>query len=624
MAQKRFSGSNFIAAFLAIFLITAANAFSKEDFDITSQGTFDLCQCASQSYKVSVSNTGDKASKYTIQPAAGFEDIIKASPSRFALNPRQKTSIDVVVTPPCAINPGSRFQSQIIISTEGGIGKALKQVYRINPCFSYAITKGNAVTDVTSAITPEQHEGAYNICENDRVFVPLLFSNKDNKANAYQLSKDGPSWAALNANSFSIPADKSAAVLLQLDPPAGSEGLHKVIVNSVASLGSVKGSAELDLEVEKCHGIALEAENAEESLCGGDTFTYKAAVSNKGKSAEDVSVIIEGAEWMVQDKQVNIGPNEKKDVAFSLKAPDSAEGKFKGSARAFLAKAPEVKSEEYGLVFSITPRSKCFAGEFILDDDFTNTYSEQFEGIRIRNSGEKVAAYRLSAEGPGWITVEPNEVSLDPGQAWNGNLHINPGSGINPGEYKAKLKLASGGIENSKEITITLKEKNKTWVRIVGFYRFYKYYAYLFIAFCIAVFLLRKRIYRRYKQSMAKRARLNALKVARLEREKAREAKTRHEAPKLLKPEKPRKETKAAKRPKLQYGGARKWLWIALAAALVLIILGVIGHRYVTPYGKFILDFIWKFKAYILMGLGVASVIIIILEFFRPSREKED
>ncbi len=584
--------------FLFILLALSSNANSKEDFSLSAQPSLSLCSCASQAYRIAITNTGDEDSRYTVQPSAESKEAIKANPAQFSLKPKQKAEVEITVTTSCSLQAGSAFQSRIIVNTNKGLAKALAQKYNIISCFDYSITKGNLLENAASKLKPEAFDGTYQICENSRSFAPLFFNNKDARANTYELSVEGAEWALPNANRFSVPSRKSAAVLVELNPPEGSEGKHKITVKSKSSAGSVANSAVLDVEVGKCYGLDLEIENKENKLCGGDIQEYNATIFNRGKFSEEIEFETKGAEWAGFDKtSVQVKANDKINIQFSAKPTSSAEGKLDVVAAAFLKSNHKIR-EEIAISFDITPKEECYKGEIIANSRITNKYSEQYAGFKVRNAGEREAKYRLSIDGVEWAAVEPAEVLLNPGQIWNANFHINPGNEAAEGDYDAVVNMEYRDTKFSKEVTIRLRQKSALWQGITKFYRFYEYYIYLLIAVLLILFLLRKRIYGRYKRAKARRARLNALKKARMARAALKQEK-------LPKPEKPRKEKKRS-----------KWrIWIIL---LAVIIFGAVQYRYVLAYALFAKNFAGAYLVYILMGIAVAAVLIFLIEFYKP------
>lgn len=594
MAKKNIIKKLPIIALLAIFLINVA--YSKEDFSLTAQGSINLCSCAAQSYKVLIKNTGNEASTYNIQPASNVQSIIKINPLKFSLKPNQRTEFQAIVDAPC--QAGS-ITSQIVVKTDKGLTKALNQKYELQECFSYTITKGRRLSEIKAKIEPESYEGSYEICENSKSFIPLFFSNKDTRDNSYQLSMEGAEWAATPVKEFSIKAKKSAVALIELNPPAKSEGSYQIKVDSISTTGYVKNSVFLDVNVSKCYEVGIELDKAEKKvLCGGDKEEYKVNVANKGRFEEEIRIETEGLEWLsTAEESVNVEAGETKVVSINALPSNEAQGKFNAQLSAFLVKNPEVRSGKESIEFEVKPKSECYKGEIIGKKSIRTSYSEQFVNFRIRNGGERSAKYKLSAEGPSWISAEPSELSLEPGRFFNANVRIDPPEDVAEGEYDAAIKLQYDDVGFSKQIKVNLKKRNPFIIWVVGFYKFYKYYVYLAIVLLIILFLYRNRIKERYKRYRTRKARLNALKKARMARA-------------ALKPKKEAKISKARKKKSRKF-----WVYIAI---VIIIAAGIFGRKDIVAYAAYTKDFALAYIAYILLGIAIAAVIIFMIEFYKP------
>jgi len=597
MAKKRKAMINRLLLAALVFLALAANAYSKEDFSLTAQSSVSLCSCAAQSYRISIKNTGNDASAYDIQPASNVQSIIKINPSKFSLKPNQRTEFQAIVNAPC--DTSGSLAAQIIVRTDKGLVKALNQKYEIKECFSYTIAKGRILSEIKAKIEPEVYDGSYEICENTESFVPLFFSNKDSRDNSYQLSVEGADWAVPPVKEFSIKAKKSAVALIQLNPSAESEGSYQIKANSVSTIGSVENSALLDVNVSKCYEIGIEVEKKEGVLCGGDKEKYEVKLLNKGRFDEDIGLEVEGIEWLSPtEESVNVKAGETKAVSINAMPPSETEGKFNAELSAFIVKTPEVRSGKESIEVEVKPKSECYKGEIIGKGNIRTSYSGQFVNFRVRNGGERSAKYKLFVDGPGWISAEPSELCLEPGQFFNANIRLNPSEDVAEGEYDAEIKLNHDDAEYSKQIKVNLKKRNPAILWAVGFYKFYKYYVYLAIVLLIILFLYRNRIKEKYKRYRTRKARINALKKARMARAALR----------------PKKEVKISKAEKKK---SRKF-WLYPAIAIIIAAAGIFGRKYAVAYAIYAKDFVLAYIIYILLGIAIAAVIVFMIEFYKP------
>ena len=79
--------------------------------------------------------------------------------------------------------------------------------------------------------------------------------------------------------------------------------------------------------------------------------------------------------------------------------------------------------------------------------------------LTVTNTGKKTADYLLTLEGPGWVEITPNAVSLDPGKTETFTINTNPDMGVEEKEYDVKIKATSAiGNSYTKDIKLNLKK----------------------------------------------------------------------------------------------------------------------------------------------------------------------
>lgn len=247
-----------------------------------------------------------------------------------------------------------------------------------------------------------------------------------------------------------------------------------------------------------------------------------------------------------------------------------------------------------------------FSGEFynLKDATIKNYYSNEYVPIKIANSGIKRASYDIILDAPDWISIEPKNISINPQQFGNLNLHINPDAQAAAGAYAIKISLKSGDAVYSRNIGIVLK-KRQFLKGLKLFFVFYKYYIYAALFISAVLFAFRRRIISgkikaKYKNYKVRRARLRALKAAR----KARQLKIQ-----IKKLEKAQLEAKKISKPK------RKRVLLFITPVVAALILFFSIYRLDFPVSK---EFIKTYYAYFIAGILIALFIIFMIEFYKP------
>lgn len=447
----------------------------------------------------------------------------------------------------------------------------------------------------------EFYNGTYGICENEKKFVPILVANEEPSGDSYSLDVSGASWAKLNAVQFSLQGKQSGAVFLELNPASNTNGRYVIGVNSLSSSGNVRKSLNLDVLVEKCHSLRLEIQD-EDKVCGGAKRQYMGEIINDGKLGSGISLEISAPNWVSLDKDTfSIAAGQKENFILGAEIPSNAKGLFNVLLSAGIEDFP-VKSEKR-LGIEVTPKYECYRADIISSQKIENDYSNEFAPVRIKNNGIRQANYDLSVEGPGWVSIEPEKLLVNPGQTANINLNINPGNDIAEDTYPVKINVKFEDIVYAKTVNVELA-KNKFLKSLKSFFVFYQYYIYLMLAALLLLLIFRRQIEDKaknsYKNYRARQSRLKALKAAR----SARELKK-----KLRQLGKPGAKARAKKH------DFRKLFLFFAGFIIVASILSFSVYKFDFPASK---ETVKDYYAYIIGGILIAFFAIFIIEFYRP------
>ena len=510
------SKKEIVLLFLLIGILLVSNANAKEDFQITAQDTVSLCKCSPQSYNLTIKNSGGVTSIYSVSLYSSNISWISPYNNEFTLKPGQKTNLPVAINAPCTLSVKNQ-NITLLISTKSGLNRLLRQKYEFRQCFDYSISKGDLIEDISAkSMSLNLHNGPYEICENQKEYIPLFFRNNDDYTNSYSLNIEGEKWVFPYGNEFSLGKRKSGALLLELNPPKDSEGNYNFVVKVISKLGEIKKEINVDVNVRKCHLLNLESvEN--DKMCSGDKKSYDVFAINNGASQEVVQFNIDAPNWVkAYDTIAILNSNSRSKFSLDVNPPVNASGNFDLNLT--------IKSKQSGYSASklfriiVTPKRDCYDGKIIASNSATNHYVSQYIPFKINNAGIRKADYYVEVDAPSWISVEPEVISLNPGQFWNKNIKLEPPQDLKEGDYDAVLKLKFEDVEYSKNIKIVVKKKNQVIVWIEQFYSHYRYYVYIVIAILIIIFLSREKI----KEAVDRDYRLKKKRLKVLE--KAREA----------------------------------------------------------------------------------------------------
>ncbi len=111
----------------------------------------------------------------------------------------------------------------------------------------------------------------------------------------------------------------------------------------------------------------------------------------------------------------------------------------------------EMKTFETTSEMIIKSREECYSLELSSEEIDKIKMVEIGIGVsvpmKIKNSGERGDTYNLGIEGPDWVHLSEEEISLDPGEEEDIYIYASPPFGAEEGIYNAKVSVESENIE---------------------------------------------------------------------------------------------------------------------------------------------------------------------------------
>lgn len=446
------------------------------------------------------------------------------------------------------------------------------------------------------------YNGTYDMCENEQKLIPILIVNNGDAEERYSVNSFGAGWIKLNANEFSLQGKQDGAVFLELSPLENTRGIHSIGVNA-ASSGNYRKSLAFDVNVERCRSLRLELQE-DDKVCGGITKEYGAELTNEGNQGISAELNLNAPNWVnLGGNSFTIAPNDTEKLELTADIPPNAKGVFNVILNAAVKDFPSIKSVKK-LAIEVVPKHDCYKAEIIADAKIENDYSNVYIPIRVRNNGIRQANYEISMEAPNWVSIEPKELNVKPGQFGSLNLNINPGDGIAEGSYPVKIHVKFEDIAYSKSITIGLS-KNKLLKELKSLFDFYQYYIYVILAVAVLLLIFRRRISTKikdsYKKYRTRKSRLKALEAARKARQLKKEIRNLGRAGHMA------EETK-------KYGHNKFFLFL-LGLAILISALSFAVYKFSFPVSK---EFIKSYYPYIIAGFLISIFVIFVVEFYKP------
>ena len=408
---------------------------------------------AQTTYSFTINNNEDETEGYELS-ADMFSEYISFNENPAYINAGDSKTITLTAKIPCE-NAGSYSPNFIIYAQN--TKETIKIPFNINvpSCYGYEVQAGeNIIAEKQAKVFFKPHEGAYELCVNEKASIPVLITNAA-QARAFKFKLEGIDFAKLSGKELLLKANQKGVLYVSLEP--GYEG------NYTLDLGIITDKARnipIDLRIKKCYSVWADLAIDNIAICGCEPSSYDFFVGNNGLKKEKIGLKLEGPEWVslgiTQDIELEAGKNGT--VGLNIDAPCTART-YDADIIAYLADNPDIKAEE-PIIIAILSKEDCYKTEIETSDRVRIDYNGISLPVKIINYGAARIDYSVVLEGQEWVKADNNTISLEPGEIKTINLGILPGEDIKEGNYKIKIKLDSEKASYSKEVIVRLRKES--------------------------------------------------------------------------------------------------------------------------------------------------------------------
>lgn len=462
-----------------------------------------------------------------------------------------------------------------------------------------------------SKIRFKAHSDYYELCSLDKTLIPILIKNNNKFSDifSFNINKE---YASLPVKSTIIKSGKSVILPLAIAPPIDLEENTTTILDVITKKEALKRSVIIRTNIKKCYLFDLEISKDKDEICGCDKEVYTVILNNDGSYQDIFKLILEIPPWVnltSKNETIELSAGEKREISLTVNPPCEEKGVFTISAKAISQKTEVVLEDKLGL--TVLPQKECYNTVISADNVNIDYFGENIP-VKIKNKGAKDADYSLTIEGIEWYTLSPTDFSLKKNEEKTINLALYPNENVVEGSYNIDIKAKTFEQEFTKSITIKLKSKGILSGKIKFYLNYFKYYIglgiILLVVILLLMFILKKRTKKRVEE-----------KPTSIEKEKKEEEK----------PEKKRIER--IKKPVIK----KIFLFILYLISLALLSLIVYSTFKYKPYYEKFLNSIAEFFAtyvlpytfylkYLIVGIGIITIIILIIDFFRKRPKKKE
>ena len=279
------------------------------------------------------------------------------------------------------------------------------------------------------------------------------------------MKTEGPLWANLNKNTVTLDKGEETTLKILLNPDYLVQGSYKIDLSIATIKGDLEGITSFNVNVNKCHDVALIIERDKDIICSSINNDYNVIIKNTGTVEKDFILKIDGPNWAVlDDNQIRIEPDEQRNIDLEIRPSSSVpSGDYKIKIIAEAFDSSKVKAEDE-LNIQVVSREECFKPNVNIQKDNINVNfdSSATIPILIENKGNNDATYTLSVTGTAvtFTQLNPASLTIESGESEVVFLFISPNSQTPNGNYEATIsaRLEDSTILATDSIKITVLE----------------------------------------------------------------------------------------------------------------------------------------------------------------------
>lgn len=272
--------------------------------------------------------------------------------------------------------------------------------------------------------------------------LEVTVRNTGTRTDTFTLSSN---MGSFDQSTFEIPGGETASTVLRFTPTELGEQTISITADS-----QVSTTRELTVNVENRMESQLDFQTERTQVCEQEQFTLRADLVNTGDAEEQFD--LSTTEGELEEDSVTLSPQEFTEVLVNIDASEYDEGNHTVDLSATASTFGEPVSED-SAEFEVM---NCYDLDMVVEPSVASAgenRSTVYE-IRLTNPGHLDNTYSVSAEGPEWISVRPEQVSVAPGET--GYSYIYAGVPFGKEEGEVRITATAEGTHVSRNQTVRL------------------------------------------------------------------------------------------------------------------------------------------------------------------------
>ena len=284
----------------------------------------------------------------------------------------------------------------------------------------------------------------------------LVVSNTGDVPSAYDLAAEGraKTWVQFEPESFTLDPGQTQVVQEFFTIPCDADDQALDIVIATNELELILGQ---ELIVQTPNNVQLIPQVFSQEILPCDPATFSFLLHNPSAFTETYHIAVEDApeQALLSDETLTLLPLTNETIAITVRPKDcTLSGEFNP---VLLIKTEKTKLQsEIGMFLRINDSDIPEIGAGV--DRIRAGFAAQEAPLELVNTGNRVTTYLVRSDGPAWVTVQPEQITIDARDSEDLKLVMQPPEGTAAGAYPVTLTVIveATGKEYTKQLTIKL------------------------------------------------------------------------------------------------------------------------------------------------------------------------
>ncbi|MFP4229589.1 MAG: hypothetical protein ACLFRK_00430 [Candidatus Nanohaloarchaea archaeon] len=362
-----------------------------------------VCKGETARYDVEVANNGSQTDEIALSTEFG-----ELSQERLTLDSGESKNVTVTASSEDALDRNFNIQAS---STSVSYATESRSVeFTSETCFQSEIS-ANPETAEAAAFAPAEFE--------------IAVQNTGTRTDEFTLSSDA---GELDTSTLEVEPSSTESATLSFTP-------EELEDQSITVEASGRSSSSQNIQVQAYNGMESNVEfDRSRTVCRDQSATYEAEVENTGEAAETFQLSSNIGELSTEELELEAGEDEDVELEVNGSGMEDGEHQVRIESQASTFEEP-VNTDE--TTFTV---ENCFD----LDMDVVPEVASAGENlstiykIQLENPGTRENTYRLVSEGPEWIEIRPESLTVAAGDT--GTAYMYAGA---PFEKKGQVEITA-------------------------------------------------------------------------------------------------------------------------------------------------------------------------------------